>query len=242
MMTSQDIREKVFEKAVFGGYDMGAVDDFLEEIAADFTALSKENTVLKSKMKVLVDKIEEYRATEDAMRLALLNAQRMGEQMEAEAKARSEAAVEDAKAEAERITREAQLEADTQEARLAEAEKSTAKFLENMRLLCNKQLAFLDAVGEMEFPHLSRQSAPEAAPTQEGPSMDETMKTIEDSVARAAGESSMDIDIQDAPAVEDEPTRKFDLNRTAPAAGDEPTSRFTFTRVDLEADLLGRQS
>jgi len=31
MITAQDIREKTFEKAVFGGYDMGTIDAFLEE-------------------------------------------------------------------------------------------------------------------------------------------------------------------------------------------------------------------
>ena len=57
MTTPQEIREKTFEKAVFGGYDMGDVDDFMEQVAADMTTLQKENAVLKGKMKVLVDKI-----------------------------------------------------------------------------------------------------------------------------------------------------------------------------------------
>ena len=30
MITAQDIREKTFEKARIGGYDMSSVDDFLE--------------------------------------------------------------------------------------------------------------------------------------------------------------------------------------------------------------------
>ncbi len=30
MITPQDIKEKTFEKALFGGYDMAAVDRFLE--------------------------------------------------------------------------------------------------------------------------------------------------------------------------------------------------------------------
>ena len=46
MMTPQDIREKTFEKAVFGGYDMGQVDDFMEAAASDLAALQKENGVL----------------------------------------------------------------------------------------------------------------------------------------------------------------------------------------------------
>ena len=74
MLTPQNIQEQEFNKAVFGGYDMGAVDDFLETVSADYTALYKENAVLKGKLKVLVDKVEEYRSTEDSMRMALLTA------------------------------------------------------------------------------------------------------------------------------------------------------------------------
>ncbi len=39
-------------------------------------------------MKVLVDKVEEYRSTEDAMRAALLTAQKMADSMVAEAERR----------------------------------------------------------------------------------------------------------------------------------------------------------
>ena len=70
MITAQDIREKTFNKARLSGYDMSEVDDFLEEIAEDITAAQKENAVLKSKMKVLVDKIEEYRSNEEALNMA----------------------------------------------------------------------------------------------------------------------------------------------------------------------------
>ena len=41
-MTPQDIREKIFEKAVFGGYDMGSVDDFMEEMAAELESAQRE--------------------------------------------------------------------------------------------------------------------------------------------------------------------------------------------------------
>ena len=75
MITAQDIREKTFEKSTFGGYAMGEVDDFLDALAGDVAAAQKENATLRGKMKVLVDKIEEYRESEDAMRLALVSAQ-----------------------------------------------------------------------------------------------------------------------------------------------------------------------
>ena len=84
-MTPQDIREKTFEKAMFGGYDMAAVQNYQEEVATELANAQKEIAVLKGKMKVLVDKVEEYRSTEEAMRKALMAAQRMAEDLVKEA-------------------------------------------------------------------------------------------------------------------------------------------------------------
>ena len=61
MFTPQEIQEQTFSKAVFGGYDMQQVDDFLEPLTDDYITLYKENSVLKAKMKILVEKLEEYR-------------------------------------------------------------------------------------------------------------------------------------------------------------------------------------
>ena len=85
MFTPQEIQEKTFVKAVFGGYDMGSVDEFLEPLTEDYISLYKENAVLKSKMKILVEKLEEYRAQEDSMKKALVAAQKTSDQMIAEA-------------------------------------------------------------------------------------------------------------------------------------------------------------
>ena len=67
MLTPQEVSEHAFAKASFGGYNMAMVDEFLDVLTADYTTLYKENATLKAKMKVLVDKVEEYRSTEEAM-------------------------------------------------------------------------------------------------------------------------------------------------------------------------------
>ena len=90
MLTPQEVSERAFQKASFGGYNMGQVDEFLDILTADYTGLYNENAVLKSKMKVLVDKVEEYRATEDAMRKALMTAQRMADDLIHEAEEKKE--------------------------------------------------------------------------------------------------------------------------------------------------------
>lgn len=242
MITPQDIKEKTFEKAVFGGYDMAAVDSFLEEISNDLALLQKENATLKGKMKVLVDKVEEYRGNEDALRMAVVSAQRLGNIIEREAKEKAETLVSDATAEADRITREARVEVEMEKARLDEAKKTSAQFVENMELLCNRQLSFLEKVGEMDFVKEHRASrivdvvpegvpaAPETAAYGETNEIHDTVKRIEETVARAADEPVSDVrpDFTPAASADDElPTRAFQIV-TDPDDDVDKTTQFSF--------------
>ena len=63
MLTPQEVAQHAFSKASFGGYNMAMVDEFLDQVTTDYTTLYKENATLKAKMKVLADKVEEYRDT-----------------------------------------------------------------------------------------------------------------------------------------------------------------------------------
>lgn len=88
MFTPQQIDQITFEKAVFGGYDMASVDELLEPLTQDYVTLYKENALLKSKMRVLVEKLEEQRANENKMKQTLLAAQKASEDMVREAEAK----------------------------------------------------------------------------------------------------------------------------------------------------------
>ena len=81
MFTPQEIQEQTFSKAVFGGYDMQQVDDFLEPLTDDYITLYKENSVLKAKMKILVEKLEEYRAQETKQSTAAADAEAKSAQL-----------------------------------------------------------------------------------------------------------------------------------------------------------------
>ena len=83
MFTPQEVSEKTFPKSssFSSGYDLAAVDEFLDTLTEDYTALYKENAALKAKLKILAEKLEEYRATEDTMRSMLLAAQKMAASM-----------------------------------------------------------------------------------------------------------------------------------------------------------------
>ena len=78
MVTLEEIRDKKFERAMFGGYAAEEVDIFLEAVASSFSALENENGELRAKMTVLADKIKEYRSIEDGIKDTLLAAQKMG--------------------------------------------------------------------------------------------------------------------------------------------------------------------
>jgi len=143
MLTPQEITEKAFIKAVFGGYDMTGVDSFIEAVAADYTALYKENAILKGKLKVLVEKVEEYRSTEDSMRMALLTAQRVGEEIKVEANKQREAVLRDASEEIKaRLEQTARRVAD-EELRLEVAAKETSKFIELSLAIMRRHSEFL---------------------------------------------------------------------------------------------------
>ena len=100
MLTPQEVSERAFPKASFGGYNMTQVDEFLDVLTEDYSALYSENAVLKSKMKVLVEKVEEYRSTEEAMRKALMTAQRMADDLVKEAEQKRDQILQEAAAEA----------------------------------------------------------------------------------------------------------------------------------------------
>ena len=144
MLTPQDINEKGFDKAVFNGYDMGDVDDFLETVSNDYNALYKENAILKGKLKVLVEKVEEYRSTEDAMRMALLTAQRMGEEITTEATRAKDEMLMKTELEIKAKLSETEKRVEDEEMRLAIATKETAKFLELSQAIMRKHGEFLD--------------------------------------------------------------------------------------------------
>ena len=157
MISPQELQSKKFEKAVFGGYDMAGVDEFLDLLLPDYAALYKENSTLKSKMKVLVDKIEEYRSVDTEMRKALYGAQvsskeivqkarSEGEQITAAARAEAERLLAAAKAEAERMVSGARAEA---EARVANMQQSIQAEQERLKEAREVSGAYAAAVVEL---------------------------------------------------------------------------------------------
>ena len=126
MFTPQQIEQISFGKATFGGYNMDDVDAFLEPLTEDYITLYKENALLKSKMRVLVGKLEEYRKNEASMKESIAEAQAACDKMVAEAESRCVQMLDDASAAAEENSRNTDALIAAENQRIAEARRAAA--------------------------------------------------------------------------------------------------------------------
>lgn len=84
MISANDIRTSTFSRSG-RGYKIQDVDDLLEQAAESMEQLQRENAELIQKLKVLADRIQEYREEEDSIRSALLTAQKSADKIMKEA-------------------------------------------------------------------------------------------------------------------------------------------------------------
>ena len=174
MFTPQQIDQISFSKSTFGGYNMQQVDEFLEPLTEDYVTLYKENALLKSKMRVLVGKLEEYRKNEASMKEAVINAQKTCDKMVAEAEAKCAKMLNNASsmATANTQTSEAQLAAEN--ARLEEARQVAAAKINELQDQLRSCIQALDRIKENNAP-----ATPVAAPVENADVADEIAQNIE---------------------------------------------------------------
>ena len=167
MMTPQEVANCTFAKSMVGGYNMASVDDFLDKLTEDYAALYKENAALKAKLKMTVDKMAEYRESEDAIRSTLLVAQKTSAAMISEAEQKRNAMIGDAAAAAQRRVAELQQEIaeaerrlesvrfqvdkelETERRRLAVGQEQLRAFIRDVRAVCNEELAQLELLPDL---------------------------------------------------------------------------------------------
>lgn len=165
MLTPQEIADKKFDKVMVWGYDMNAVDSFLEAVEGDYSQLYKENIALKSKMKVLIAKIDEYRKVDESMRKTLLGAQTMASEIVERAKRESETRERQADEEVNRKLGELTGRIAAEEQRLEEAKTSAQAFIERVMSMYAREQENLTALRDREFAgYILQASAPAAQP------------------------------------------------------------------------------
>ena len=105
-LTPLDIQQQRF-KTRFRGFDIQEVDVFLDQMSDAFESLLKQNENLKEDFRRLQLEIQGYKNREDAFKRALLNSQRVIEQMKENAQKSAELIVAEAEVKAEKILNKA---------------------------------------------------------------------------------------------------------------------------------------
>ncbi len=242
MLTPQEVSSHAFPKAMMGGYNMSSVDEFLDEVTDDYTALYKENAALKAKMKVLVEKVEDYRATEDSMRATLLTAQKMADSIVKEAEAKRDELLGQAERDGHERIAQLQQEYLALQERMKSGRKELAEFIASVQSVCARQMAYLE-----ELPRLPVE---EQLPPEE-PAQPEPAKAIEESIfasfARENAEEPSETAAVPEPEAEPDPEEKLPEEEDTYPEGNpfepedsEPTRRINLNQLKFGRNYTGR--
>ena len=105
-ITPLDIQQQQF-KTKFRGFDVKEVDGFLEQMADAFESMLRENEGLSQKIQRLKAENKGYKEREEAFKRAMLNSQKVLEQMKNNARKSAELVVAQAEVQAEKILNKA---------------------------------------------------------------------------------------------------------------------------------------
>ena len=102
-ITPMDIRQQQFTVKMFRGFDTQEVDTFLEDLAADYEALLKENSLLKEQLQALEERTRGLEEREKVLQETLMTTQRLVEEMKDQARREASVIIREAEVKADRI-------------------------------------------------------------------------------------------------------------------------------------------
>lgn len=161
MISASDIRDKRFEKVAFG-YKQEEIDDFLAMLIEEFDEIDAEREDLHSKIQILADKVREYRQDEDALKDALLGAQKQGHKVVAEAQEKADEIIAQAESKANELIEEATVaheaameknrqEIEKEKQNLYEAQRQVTEFKKTLFDMYKSHLEMISAMPEIEI-------------------------------------------------------------------------------------------
>lgn len=146
-LTPVDIHNKQFKKSLFGGYDKGDVDEFLDQVIQEMERLIREVSRAQEATTHLEQKLQEYRSLEETLNRTLIVAQETADGIKANAKKEAELIIQEARLQAERLVEAGQAKARRILTENAELQKQTELLRSQLRGLLTAQLELLDRLG-----------------------------------------------------------------------------------------------
>ncbi len=152
MLPPHELKTKKFSR-VMRGYSPDEVDDQVEFLIEQYSALYRENDELERKLHLALSSLDAYKKDEESIRSALVNAQKAGNKILSEASERAEILMESAKQTCDEMVSQTALAIKEQMALLAMLRAQAAAFRTHLLSVYKEQLDAVEqnAVSEHEL-------------------------------------------------------------------------------------------
>ena len=165
MLTPNDISSKKFEKSAFG-YKPEDVDNFLSEVLNSYSAVYAEKEAAEEKLEVLAEKLEEYRSNEDSLRTVLMGAQKLGENIVRDSKAKAEVIISEAENQVKQVFAESESKIIKEKETLVTLQKETAEFKKHLLAMYRQHLELISLMPENNEDKPSDEAVSEEVPVE----------------------------------------------------------------------------
>jgi cell division initiation protein len=128
-----DVRQQQFTVRMFRGFDVQEVDTFLEDLAADYEALLKENALLKEQLQALEGRTRGLEDRERVLQETLVTTQRVVEEMKESARREATLIVREAELRGEKVVEAARATEATLQADLTALKRMRRQLAESLR-------------------------------------------------------------------------------------------------------------
>ena len=148
MLTPLDVENKRFSKQMMNGYNVEEVDDFLDQIGADYAQKNRELQEKEKQVEDLKNEIEKYKSLETTLQNTLVMAQSTAEEVKNVAKQQADQLVAEAKQSAEREAIELEQKASMKKRELESIQKQFDIYKAKMESLLISQLELLKEINK----------------------------------------------------------------------------------------------
>ncbi len=142
-ITPVDVHNKEFRRSLWG-FNEDEVDEFLDELGADYEAVIRERDALREQVDSLRRQLLQYKELEDNLQRALVVAQSTAEEVRQSARKESELTLQEAQSRAQRILEEAQGKIRSLENDQRELEREINVYRARVRSLLQSQMDLVD--------------------------------------------------------------------------------------------------
>jgi len=148
MLTPLDIENKKFSKQMMNGYSVEEVDDFLDQLTADYEKAYKESSESRTKIEELNKSLEHYKNIESTLQSTLVMAQSTAEEVKKVARQQADQIINDAKGNAQRSVDDLEQEIVMKKKELDDIKKQFDIYKAKMEALLISQLELLKDINK----------------------------------------------------------------------------------------------